>query len=168
MAEIPRYITVHLGPPCSEAENIVVPFKEYIRNAASQVVYPTWHENALKANIYALFTQIMGKVSGRYYRNAGFGFDITADPSEDPVFIPGGAVFENAERIAEETFGKFIVRQGGDFPVSAEICDGVREKGKGLSKWGSLNLAEQGYSPLEILKFYYGDDIEVTNIVASP
>lgn len=161
MLRIPRYITVHLGSPVAEAENAVISFKEYIKNTASCAVYPTWHENAVKANIYALNSGVFNRIWGGYYRGAGFNFDITSDPLYDPLFIPGRATFENVDNIVNEIFGSFIAGKGGILPISAETCDGVREKGIGFSKWGSLNLAEQGYSPLEILKFYYGDHIEV-------
>ncbi len=32
---------------------------------------------------------------------------------------------------------------------------------KRLTQWGSLSLGEQGYSPIEILRYYYGDNIYI-------
>ena len=50
---IPATITVHLGPPESDAENVTVSFRDYIKNVASSEIYPTWDEAALRANILA-------------------------------------------------------------------------------------------------------------------
>ena len=50
---VPENITVHLGPPGSDAPNVTVPFADYIKNVASSEIYPTWPENALRANILA-------------------------------------------------------------------------------------------------------------------
>ena len=51
---VPRNITVHLGPPNSAAANVTVPFIDYVKNVASSEIYPTWDEDALTANIYAI------------------------------------------------------------------------------------------------------------------
>jgi peptidoglycan hydrolase-like amidase len=51
---IPNQITVHLGLPEDMAENISVPFIDYVKNVASSELYPSWPENALKANIHAI------------------------------------------------------------------------------------------------------------------
>ena len=50
---IPRSITVHLGRPTAAARNVTVPFTDYLKNVASSEIYPTWPENAIRANIYA-------------------------------------------------------------------------------------------------------------------
>ena len=50
---IPEYITVHLGTPASNAPNVTVSFADYIKNVASSEIYPTWPEDAIRANVYA-------------------------------------------------------------------------------------------------------------------
>lgn len=62
---IPKYITVHLGAPSSNAENVTVTFPDYIKNVASSEIYPTWNESAITANIYA---QISFAVNPRLHR----------------------------------------------------------------------------------------------------
>ena len=59
---IPEYITVHLGPPNQPARNVTVPFLEYIQNVASSELYPTWPENALRANIYAQISFALNRI----------------------------------------------------------------------------------------------------------
>ena len=51
---IPQYITVHLGPPGTDRENVTVSFPDYVKNVASSEIYPTWDESALRANILAI------------------------------------------------------------------------------------------------------------------
>ena len=35
-----------------------------------------------------------------------------------------------------------------------------------LSQWGSKALGDQGYTPIEILRYYYGDDMYINTAVA--
>lgn len=39
---IPETITVHLGTPDSDAQNVTLSFPDYIKNVASSEIYPTW------------------------------------------------------------------------------------------------------------------------------
>ena len=43
----------------------------------------------------------------------------------------------------------------------AAFCDGIRTQCNGLSQWGSVDLAERGLVPYEILQYYYGDNIDI-------
>ena len=46
---------------------------------------------------------------------------------------------------------------------SVKFCNGTTTTCDGLSQWGSQRLAEQGVNSVEILRRYYGDDIELVN-----
>ena len=74
---IPQRITVHLGSPSSNAANVTVNFSDYVKNVASSEIYPTWPENALRANIYAQISFALNRVYTEYYRSRGYDFDIT-------------------------------------------------------------------------------------------
>ena len=161
---VPEYITVHLGPPNEAAENVTVPFTSYIKNVASSEVYPTWPENALRANILAQISVALNWVYTEYYRSRGYDFDITSSTRYDQAFVPGRSTFENIDRLVDDIFNDYIVRQGNVEPLYAQFCDGVRTQCRGLSQWGSQELAQQGRTPYEILQYYYGQDIDlVTN-----
>ncbi len=162
---IPETITVHLGPPDSNAQNITLPFSEYIKNVASSEIYPTWPQASLRANIYAQISFTLNRVYTEYYRSRGYDFDITNDISRDQSFIYGRDIFENISQIVDEIFDSYIRRIGSIEPLFAAYCDGVEVSCNGLSQWGSVTLAEQGFTPFEILQNYYGDNIEiVTNV----
>lgn len=158
---IPEFITVHLGPPDSNAPNVTVPFVDYIANVASSEIYPTWPENAIRANIYAQTSFALNRIYTEYYRNRGYDFDITNSIAIDQSFVNGRDVFENVERIARELFTSYIRRRGFVEPLYAQYCDGVELQCDGLSQWGSVDLAERGYSPYEILTYYYGNNIDI-------
>ena len=160
---IPQNIVVHLGPPDQPAENITVPFADYIRNVASSEIYPTWPESAIRANILAQISYALNRVYTEYYRSRGYEFDITNTTRYDQAYTPGGEVFENIGIIVDEIFNNYIVRQGRVEPLFAQFCDGVQTQCQGLSQWGSVSLAEQGLTPYEILQYYYGRDIGIVN-----
>lgn len=158
---VPETITVHLGSPSSNAENVTVPFLDYVANVASSEIYPTWPESAIRANIYAQVSFALNRVYTEYYRTRGYDFDITNDTAFDQYYVQGRNVFENVSEIAGELFNNYIRRVGSVEPLFASYCDGVRTKCPGLSQWGSVELANDGLSPLEILREYYGEDIEL-------
>ena len=161
---IPENITVHLGAPGSGAENVTVPFPEYIKNVASSEIYPTWPENAIRANIYAQISFAMNRVYTEYYRSAGYDFDITNSTVYDQSFVRGRDYFENISNIVDEIFNSYIVRRGFVEPLFAGYCNGTTTTCDGLSQWGSVTLANEGLTPYEILQRYYGENIDlVTN-----
>lgn len=170
MAEviIPSTITVHLGRPKEEAENVTVPFVDYIKNVASSEIYPTWPESALRANIYAQTTFALNRVFTEWYRSQGYPFDITNSTQCDQSFSYGRDIFDSVDRIVDELFNDYIRREGSLAPLFAQYCDGTTTTCDGLSQWGTVTLAENGETPFEILQNYYGDDIEIVadNIVA--
>ena len=158
---IPETITVHLGPPSEPAQNVTLSFPDYIKNVASSEIYPTWPESALRANIYAQISFALNRVYTEYYRSRGYDFDITNSTAFDQSFVYGRDIFENISDIVDEIFNSYLVRQGFIEPLFAQYCDGDRVTCAGLSQWGSLALAQQGYTPYEILTYYYGDDIDI-------
>lgn len=162
---IPQNITVHLGPPESNAENVTVPFTDYIKNVASSEIYPTWDEQAIYANIYAQISFALNRVYTEFYRSQGYDFDITSSTAFDQKYIYGRNIFENIDVIVDDIFDSYIRRIGFIEPLAAKYCNGTTSVCEGLSQWGSENLAQQGYDYYNILTYYYGDDIEIVTDV---
>ncbi|WP_206459950.1 peptidoglycan-binding protein [Anaerovorax sp. IOR16] len=158
---IPEEITVHLGDPDTPAENITVSFPNYIKNVASSEIYPTWPESAIRANIYAQITYALNRIYTEWYRSRGYDFDITNSTKYDQSFVPDRDVFENIAKIVDETFNSYVARQGRIEPLFTAYCDGKKTTCEGLSQWGTVPLAENGYTPYQILQYYYGDDINI-------
>lgn len=162
---IPAKITVHLGRPQSNAENVTVSFVNYIKNVASSEIYPTWPENALRANIYAQISFALNRVYTEYYRSRGYAFDITNSTAYDQSFVKNRDIFSNISRIVDEIFNSYIVRDVNIEPLFAQYCNGTTVTCNGLSQWGSVDLANRGYTPYRILQYYYGNDINIiTNV----
>lgn len=160
---VPRQITVHLGAPNANAENITLPFNEYIKNVASSEIYPTWPKEAIIANILAQISFTLNRIYTEYYRSRGYDFDITSTTQYDHAFKKNGEIFSNISQTVDEIFNNYIVRDGNIEPLFAQFCDGVRTQCGGLSQWGSVELANSGMNALEILKSYYGNNISLVN-----
>lgn len=158
---IPETITIHLGAPEATAENIEVPFAEYIKNVASSEIYPTWPENALRANIYAIISFALNRIYTEWYTSRGYDFDITNSTRYDQAFIPDRDIFANISEIVDEIFNEYVVRQGNIEPYFTQFCNGTSSVCAGLSQWGTVELANQGYTPFRILQNYYGDNIGI-------
>ena len=158
---IPQNITVHLGAPNERAANVTLPFPDYIKNVASSEIYPTWPENALRANIYAIVTFALNRVYTEHYRSQGYDFDITNSTAFDQQFQPGNEVFDNISRLVDELFNDYVVRNGQIQPYFTQYCNGTTVTCRGLSQWGTVALARQGLTPYEILQRYYGNDISI-------
>lgn len=162
---IPETITVHLGAPTAQAPNVTVSFRDYIKNVASSEVYPTWDEAALRANILAQISFALNKIYLEYYPSRGYDFDITNSTAYDQKYIQGRDIFENISNLVDELFQSYIRRQGTYEPLSTSFCNGTTVTCSGMSQWGSQYLAQQGYSYLQILQNYYGNDIEIVTDV---
>ena len=158
---IPQYITVHLGPPDSNAQNVTLSFPQYIKNVASSEIYPTWNDSAIYANIYAQISYALNRVYTNFYRSRGYDFDITSSTAYDQKFIQGRTIFENISRIVDQIFTTYIRREGRIEPLAAKYCNGTTVTCEGLSQWGSEYLARQGYNSMGILRYYYGNNIEL-------
>ena len=166
---IPNPITVHLGVPGANASNVQVSFPDYVKNVASSEIYPTWPENALRANIYAIITFALNRVYTEWYRSKGYPFDITNSTAYDQAFIYGRPIYDSISRIVDEIFNEYVRRQGQEAPYFTSFCNGTTTTCRGMSQWGTVTLANQGYSPLRILRYYYPDDVEIaeTNIITN-
>lgn len=158
---VPNTITVHLGAPSASARNITVPFTEYISNVASSELYPTWPVNALTANIYAIISFAMNRVYNEWYRSKGYNFDITSSSTYDQAYVENRSTYENINNIVESIFNNYVVKGNQIQPYFTRYCDGRKTTCDGLSQWGSVSLANQGKSALDILKYYYGNDITI-------
>ena len=170
---IPNPITVHLGAPSASATNVQVPFTDYIKNVASSEIYPTWPDAALRANIYAIITFALNRVYTEWYRNKGYNFDITNNTAYDQYFVYGRAIYDSISKIVDEIFNEYVRRSGQNAPYFTSFCNGTTATCQGLSQWGTVSLANRQLTPLQILRSYYPNDIEIaetntiTGIVSS-
>lgn len=158
---IPTFITVHLGRPQSNAENVTVPFLYYLKNVASSEIYPTWPYEALKANIWAQASLALNRVYTEWYPSQGYDFDITNSTAFDQAFVKDRNIYSSVAEIVDEVFNQYIQKRNYQEPYYAEYCDGKIADCPGMKQWGTLTLANQGYTALQILRYYYGNDIEI-------
>lgn len=160
---VPQRITVHLGAPSANAENVTVSFVDYVKNVACSEIYPTWEEGALRANILAIVSFALNRVYTEFYRSRGYDFDITSSTAYDQFFVRGRSFFSNVSRLVDELFNSYLRRPGFVEPLAAKFCNGTTVTCEGLSQWGSQGLAQQGYNSTQILRSYYGDVEIVSN-----
>ena len=159
--QVPEKIVVHLGAPDQPAENVTVPFSSYIKNVASSELYPTWPENALRANLYAIVSFTLNRIYTEHYRSQGYDFDITSDTQYDQKFINGRDIFGSINTLADELFNDYVTKNDQIQPYFTTYCSGTTVTCDGLSQWGTVTLANRGLTPLQILQYYYGDDIRI-------
>ena len=166
---IPKNITVHLGRPAASARNVTVSFRDYIANVASSEVYPTWPEQALRANIHCQISLALNRIYTEWYPSKGYSFNITNSTSYDQYYVHGRTVFQVMVKLTDDIFNTYIRKTGTVNPYYAEYCDGKSVTCPGLKQWGTVTLANQGRSALSILKYYYGQNIEIvrTNNIQS-
>ena len=166
---IPKNITVHLGRPAASAQNVTVSFRKYIANVASSEVYPTWPEQALRANIHCQISLALNRIYTEWYPSKGYSFNITNSTSYDQYYVHGRTVFEVMTKLTDDIFNTYIRKTGTVNPYYSEYCDGKSVTCPGLKQWGTVTLANQGRNALQILKYYYGNDIEIvrTNNIQS-
>lgn len=164
---IPNPITVHLGSPGASASNVQVSFPDYVKNVASSEIYPTWPDASVRANIYAIITFALNRVFTEWYRSRGYNFDITNNTAYDQYFVYGRNIYESISLIVDEIFNEFVRRQGQTAPYFTSFCNGTTATCAGMSQWGTVTLANQGLTPLQILRSYYPKDVEIaeTNII---
>ncbi|MCH5261859.1 MAG: LysM peptidoglycan-binding domain-containing protein [Lachnospiraceae bacterium] len=163
---IPSTITVHLGGPASYASNVRVSFTDYVKNVASSEIYPTWPDASLRANIYVIITFALNRIYTEWYRAQGYDFDITNSTAYDQAFVYGRATYESINNIVDQIFNEYVRRQGQNAPYFTSFCNGTTVTCSGLSQWGTVSLANQGLTPLQILRSYYPNDIEIAEAQA--
>lgn len=166
---VPKKITVHLARPAASAANVTVSFQDYIANVASSEVYPTWPEQALRANILAQISLALNRIWTEWYPSRGYSFNITNSPGVDQAYVRGRTVFAVMERLTAELFNTYVRRTGDTEPYYTEYCDGKSVTCPGMKQWGTVERAKEGKSALEILRYYYGSRVQLvtTNNIAS-
>lgn len=162
---IPEFIVVHDGDPNDNtAPNYWVPYKDYIKNVVSSEIYSTWPDAAIRANVLAINSFTLNRVYTEWYRNRGKNFTITNSTRFDQFFVYDRNIFEDISIIVDEMFTTYIKRPNKRQPLFTQYCDGKRVSCPNwLSQWGSKYLAEEGYSTIQILRYYYGNDIYLEN-----
>ncbi len=160
---IPETIIVHDGPPSdTSARNYYVPYRDYIKNVASSEIYATWPESTIIANVLAIMSFTLNRVYTEWYRNKGYNFTITSSTAYDHYFVYGRNVYENISRIVDTIFANYLSRPNVRQPILTQYCDGRRVSCPNwMTQWGSKSLGDQGYTPIEILRYYYGSDMYI-------
>ena len=159
---VPEYVIVHDGVPSdSTAPNYWVRYRDYIKNVASCEIYSTWPEAALYANVLAIMSFTLNRVYTEYYRNRGYDFTITSSTAYDQKWVYGRNIFENIDYLVDTVFANYLSRPGVLQLILTSYCDGQRVTCNGLSQWGSRYLADEGYSAIEIIRYYYGNDMYI-------
>ncbi len=158
---VPETITVHLGAPDEAAQNVTVSFPDYIKNVVSSEIFPTWEPAALQANTLAIISFALNRVYTEYYRSRGYDFDITSSTAIDQKFINGRNIYENISELVDLIFNDYLRRENFIEPLAAKFCNGTTVTCDGLSQWGSQEQAQSGVGTFDILRSYYGSDIEV-------
>ena len=162
---IPEYIVVHDGPVSdSLAENYYVRYRDYIKNVASSEIYATWPDDTIRANVLAIMSFTLNRVYTEWYRNKGYDFTITSSTAYDHKWIYGRNIFDSIDRIVDELFENYLSRPNVRQPILTQYCDGkqVQCRNRGwMTQWGSKTLGDQGYSAIEILRAFYGNDMYI-------
>lgn len=159
---IPEYVIVHDGVPGDPtAPNYWVRYRDYIKNVASCEIYSTWPESAIYANVLAIQSFTLNRVYTEWYRNQGYNFTITSSTAYDQKWIYGRNIYENIDYLVDTIFANYLSRPGVRQPIFTSYCDGNRVTCNGLSQWGSKYLGDQGYSAIEIIRYYYGNDMYI-------
>ncbi len=159
---IPEYIIVHDGAPDeSTATNYYVKYKDYIKNVASSEVYATWPESTIYANILAIMSFTLNRVYTEWYRNKGYDFTISSSTAFDQKWMYNRNIFENIDYLVDTIFANYLSRPGIRQPILTSYCDGRRVSCNGLSQWGSKSLGDEGYSAIDIIHYYYGNDMYI-------
>ncbi len=164
---IPEYIIVHDGVPSdSTAANYYVRYRDYIKNVVSSEIYATWPESAIYANTLAIMSFTLNRVYTEWYRNKGYNFTITSSTAYDQKWIYGRNIYSNIDRLVDSIFANYLSRPGVRQPIFTSYCDGKNVTCSGLSQWGSKYLGDEGYTPIEIIRYYYGSDMYINTAVA--
>ena len=160
---VPQTIVVHDGVPTDRtAKDYYVPYRDYIKNVASSEIYSTWPRATITANVLAIMSFTLNRVYTEWYRNQGYDFTITSSTAFDHKWIYGRNLFESISQVVDEIFDNYLSRPGVRQPILTQYCDGRRVQCPNwMTQWGSCDLGQRGYSPIEILRYFYGDTIYV-------
>ena len=162
---VPEYIVVHDGSPRdSTAQDYYIRYSDYIKNVTSSEIYATWPRAAIVANVLAIMSFTLNRVYTEWYRNKGYSFTITSSTAFDHKWIPNRNIFESISEVVDEVFASYLSRPNVRQPILTQYCDGQRVSCPNwLSQWGSKYLGDQNYTPVEILRYYYGDDMYINS-----
>lgn len=165
---IPEYIVVHDGSPKdSTAKDYYIKYKDYIKNVASSEIYATWPSNTIRANVLAIMSFTLNRVYTEWYRNKGYDFTITSSTAFDQKWIPERNIYDTISVIVDELFADYLSRPNVRQPILTQYCDGRRVQCPNwMTQWGSKALGDEGYSAIEILRYYYGEDIYINTAEA--
>lgn len=165
---IPEYVVVHDGSPAdSTADNYYVRYRDYIKNVACSEIYATWPPETIKANVLAIMSFTLNRVYTEFYRNRGYDFTITSSTAFDHKWIPERNIYDTISVIVDELFADYLSRPNVKQPILTQYCDGRQVQCPNwMTQWGSKSLGDQGYSPIEILRYYYGDDMYINTAEA--
>ena len=162
---VPEFIIVHDGSPRDPtANNYYVRYRDYIKNVASSEIYATWPADTIRANVLAIMSFTLNRVYTEWYRNKGYDFTITSSTAFDHKWIPERNIFDTISVIVDELFASYLSRPNVRQPILTQYCDGRRVSCPNwMTQWGSMELGQQGYSPIEILRYFYGDDMYINS-----
>ena len=160
---IPETIVVHDGVPTdSTALDYYVRYKDYIKNVASSEIYSTWPRQTLEANILAIMSCTLNRVYTEWYRNQNYNFTITSSTAFDHKWVNGRNIFESISQVVDEIFDNYLSRPNVKQPILTQYCDGKKSSCPDwMTQWGSKYLGDQGYSSIDILRYYYGDNMYI-------
>ncbi len=157
---VPPTIVVHDGTPSSNAPNYTVRFTDYIKNVASSEIYTTWPTETIKANVLAIISFTLNRIYTEWYRSRGYDFTITSTTSYDQKYTRNGTIFEPISKIVDEIFRNYIRIGVRTEPLLAQYKSETSTSGV-LSQWGSKDLGDRGYTALQILRYYYGNNANI-------
>lgn len=165
---VPETIIVHDGSPSDNtAKNYYVPFRDYIKNVASSEIYATWPDSTITANVLAILSFTLNRVYTEWYRNKGYEFTITSSTAYDHKWIYGRNIYDNISLVVDEIFDQYLSRPGVKQPILTQYCDGKRVQCPNwMTQWGSKDLGDRGYTPIEIIRYFYGDDMYINTAEA--
>jgi len=155
---VPEIIVVHDGAPSdSSALDYYVNYGDYIKNVASSEIYATWPKSTITANVLAIMSFTLNRVYTEWYRNKGYDFTITSSTAYDHKWIYGRNIFDEISEVVDDVLDQYISKPNVKQPILTQYCDGVRTScPEWMSQWGSKSLGDRGYTPIEILRYYYG------------
>lgn len=164
---VPEYVIVHNGTPDNTgATNYYVKYKDYIKNVVSSEIYATWPESTIYANTLCILSFTLNRVFTEWYRGKGYDFTITNSTAYDQKWIYGRNVYENISQIVDGIFNNYLSRPGVKQPIFTSYCDGRQVSCAGLKQWGSKYLGDEGYSAIEIIRYYFGEDMYINTAEA--
>ncbi|MGL4344424.1 MAG: peptidoglycan-binding protein, partial [Cellulosilyticaceae bacterium] len=158
---VPEFVIVHAGTPTNaSAPNYTVAFKDYIKNVASSEIYPTWPTQTILANVIAIVSFTLNRVYTEWYRNQGKSFTITNSTAFDHAFFYGRDIFDTISQVVDEYFNVYVKRPGVEQPLLTQYCDGAKSSCPNwMTQWGSKKMGDDGKNADEILRYYYGEDL---------